>query len=166
MFRNLSTKLATSGIIALLVLIGISITAVPAYADPPDPQPLPATGNCYRDNIFYGAVPAGGQNAPVIVFVHGYSGLAIDWWLRVPPIFDNDMYVSAYNAGYRTAFVNLNVDPAAANCAVVRTPAKSTIYDGFVLGQQLQAITQYYGVEKVDIVAHSKGGIDSQSAVL
>ena len=166
LFRNLSTKLATSGIIALLVLIGISITAVPAYADPPDPQPLPATGNCYRDNIFYGAVPAGGQDAPVIVFVHGYSGLAIDWWLRVPPIFDNDLYVSAYDAGYRTAFVNLNVDPAAANCAVVRTPAKSTIYDGFVLGQQLQAITQYYGVEKVDIVAHSKGGIDSQSAVL
>ncbi|MEZ4767687.1 MAG: hypothetical protein R2844_04600 [Caldilineales bacterium] len=166
MSSKLSAKLAARGLLAFLVLVIVSITAVPVYADPPDPQPLPATGNCYRDNIFYGAVPPGGQNAPVIVFVHGYSGLAIDWWLRVPPVFDNDMYVRAYNAGYRTAFVNLNVDPAAANCAVVRTPAKSTIYNGFVLGLQLQAITQHYGVAKVDIVAHSKGGIDSQSAVL
>ena len=165
MSRNLTTKLALSGVLALFLLVGVSLAAGPAYADPPDPQPLPATGNCYRDNIFYGAVPPGGQTAPVIVFVHGYSGLAIDWWLRVPS-FDNDMYVRAYNAGYRTAFVNLNVDPAAANCAVARLPAKSMIYDGYVLGQQLAVITQRYGVAKVDIVAHSKGGIDSQAAVL
>ena len=166
MSKNIVTKLALSGLLALFLVAGMSVFSGAAFAAPPDPQPLPATGNCYRDNIFYGAVPPGGQNSPVLVFVHGYSGLAIDWWLRMPPYFDNDSYERAYNAGYRTAFVNLNVDPAAANCAVARTPAKSVIYNGYVLGQQLAAITQYYGVAKVDLVAHSKGGIDSQSAIL
>ena len=166
MSKNIVTKLVLSGLLAVLLGAAISVIPGAAFAAPPDPQPLPPTGNCFRDNIFYGSVPPGGQNSPVIVFVHGYSGLAIDWWLRVPPYFDNDSYERAYNAGYRTAFVNLNVDPAAANCAVARTPAKSVIYNGYVLGQQLAAITQHYGVAKVDLVAHSKGGIDSQSAIL
>lgn len=166
MFKTMASRLAASFTVMVLLAAVFLVTAAPAYADPPDPQPLPATGNCVRDNIFYGAVPPGGQSSPVIVFVHGYSGLAIDWWLRVPPYFDNDSYVRAYNAGYRTAFVNLNVDPAAANCAVARTPAQSVIYNGYVFGLQLQYITQRYGVAKVDVVAHSKGGVDAQAAIV
>jgi pimeloyl-ACP methyl ester carboxylesterase len=153
----------------LALTLAASLTLVPAsavHADPPDPQPLPPTGDCIRDNVFYGVVPPGGEQSPVIVFVHGYSGLAIDWWLRLPPYFDNDSYVRAYNAGYRTAFVNLNVDPDAPNCEVARLPSQSVIYNGFVLGRQLQAITENYGVGQVDVVAHSKGGIDTQAALL
>ncbi|HRX04103.1 MAG TPA: hypothetical protein P5148_13230, partial [Anaerolineae bacterium] len=89
MSKNFVTKLALSGLLALFLVAGMSVFSGAAFAAPPDPQPLPATGNCYRDNIFYGAVPPGGQNSPVLVFVHGYSGLAIDWWLRMPPYFDN-----------------------------------------------------------------------------
>jgi hypothetical protein len=160
-------KASISGsVLALCMVLGATVLVSTAWADPPDPQPLPPTGNCYRDNIFYGAVPPGGENAPVIVFVHGYGGLAIDWWLRVPPYFDNDSYVRAYEAGYRTAFVNMNVDPAAPNCSVARTPSQSVIYDGFVLGLQIEVISQYYGADQVDIVAHSKGGIDAQAAIL
>ncbi|MEA3337611.1 MAG: hypothetical protein U9R25_17075 [Chloroflexota bacterium] len=158
--------LASTLLLAFCLFLWLGLSAPTAVASPPDPQPLSATGNCYMDNIFYGAVPPGGQHNPVLVFVHGYSGAAIDWWLSVPPYYDNDMYVRAYNAGYRTAFVNLNVDPSAPDCRVLRTPARSVIYNGFVLALQIEVISQIYGVQQVDIVAHSKGGIDAQAGIL
>lgn len=151
---------------ALVLALALSMFAGVALADAPEPQPLPPTGNCYFDNVYYGAVPPGGENSPVIVFVHGYGGLAEDWWLNIPFIFHNDSYQRAYDAGYRTAFVNLNVDPDAENCEVVRTPAESFAYNGYVLNQQLNSIIQHYGVQEVDIIAHSKGGIDAQAAII
>ncbi|MEA3337610.1 MAG: hypothetical protein U9R25_17070 [Chloroflexota bacterium] len=148
------------------MFFGLAASVEVAWAEPADPEQLPATGDCYRDNIFYGEVPPGGDQSPVLVFVHGYGGEAIDWWLRIPFLFNNDSYVRAYDAGYRTAFVNLNVDPAAPDCEVVRTPAQSTAYNGYVLSQQIEAITEYFNVDQVDIIAHSKGGIDTQAAVV
>lgn len=150
----------------LAVLLALTAVTGAAHADAPDPQPLPPTGNCTLDNIYYGAIPPGGDDNPVIVFVHGYGGLAEDWWFQIPLLYNNDSYQIAYDSGYRTAFVNLNVDPEAENCAVVRTPAKSFVYNGFVLAQQLTAITQHYDVRQVDIVAHSKGGVDAQAAIV
>ena len=53
--------------------------------------------------IYYGATPpGGGENKPVLVFVQGLHGQASTRWTN-----GNDMYSDAYNAGYRTAFVDL-----------------------------------------------------------
>jgi len=155
----------------LLAIILMAAAREPVAASnlaaPPTPQPLRPTGNCSYDNVFYGAVPPGGRQAPVLVFVHGLSGLASDWWSNLSSAGLNDMYIQAYNAGYRTAFVNLNVNPdTPRDCSVVRRPANDMIGNGRVLSQQLDAITQYYGVDQVDIIAHSKGGIDAQAAIV
>ena len=117
-------------ILILAVVAGGLGAPAPARAmqldqvSPPDPQPLPRTGDCILDNIFYGTVPPGGADAPVLVFVHGLSGLAQDWWTDQTYVGVNQMYAKAYNAGYRTAFVNLNVDDnTPSSCAVQRRPA-------------------------------------------
>jgi len=94
----------------------------------------------------------------VLVFVHGYGAAAECWW--GPTKFDgpNDMYAAAYNAGYRTAFVSLDgpegrpVDPMWAN--------------GALLSFQLRIIAGYYNVDQLEIVAHSKGGVDAQTAIV
>src|SRR5690606_15553332 len=63
----------------------------------------------------------------------------------------NDMYTYAYNHGYRTAFVDLHPE--------------GTMWDnGQLLSSLLNQITAYFGVSKVVIVAHSKGGVDANAA--
>jgi pimeloyl-ACP methyl ester carboxylesterase len=69
------------------------------------------------------------------------------------------MYVTAHDAGYRTAFVTLNWDGEP-------LPVRSMWANGWTLALQIEAIAEHYGVEKVDIVAHSKGGVDAQVAVV
>jgi len=105
-----------------------------------------------------GAVPPGGELNPVLVFVHGYGATAGCWW--GPTEFDgpNDMYASAYNAGYRTAFVSLDGSEG--------QPADSMWANGLLLSVQLRAIANHYEVDQLDIVAHSKGGVDAQAAVV
>ncbi len=132
----------------------------------PTPVPVPIPQDCAEANIFYGAVPPGGADAPVLVFVHGYGGLAIDWWFFNFGSGFNDMYDLAYSAGYRTAFVTDNLTGDAANCEVLRRPVISVFDAGDVLKQQLEYITAHYNVDQVSIVAHSKGGVDSQTAIV
>jgi len=103
--------------------------------------------------IYYGATPALGETKPVLLFVHGLGGVAEDWWTG-----GNDMYTMAYNAGYRTAFVSLAPGGA-------RNPAQDSYTQGITLSQQIMTITQHLNVPYVDIVAHSKGGIDTQAAI-
>ncbi|GAB4558258.1 MAG: hypothetical protein Kow0047_03210 [Anaerolineae bacterium] len=156
------------GVIALLFasLVGTSVEAAQPQDDPPPPQRLPATGDCVVDNIYYGAVPPN-PNGHVLVFVHGLSGLAEDWWTDNSSAGLNDMYLLAYAAGYRTAFVNLTVqDAEPPDCTAVRRPANDMMGSGKILSQQIAAITAYYGVDQVDIVAHSKGGVDAQAAAV
>src|SRR5574341_547378 len=153
--------------LAIVILTLAAGTSPSDLVVPPPPLQLPPTGNCYADNVFYGAIPPGGENGRVLVFVHGLSGLAEDWWSVNLVSGINDMYTLAYNAGYRTAFVNVNVDlNTPGDCTVVRRPASAVMGSGFVLGQQLAAITQHYGVGQVDIVAHSKGGLDAEAALV
>lgn len=132
----------------------------------PTPVPVPIPQDCAEANIFYGAVPPGGENAPVLVFVHGYGGQAIDWWFFNFGSGFNDMYDLAYSAGYRTAFVTDNLTGEAANCEVLRRPVISVFDAGDVLKRQLEYITDHYDVDQVSIVAHSKGGVDSQVAIV
>ena len=137
----------------------------PSALAAPTPAPVPIPQSCLEANVFYGAVPPGGENAPVLVFVHGYGGQAIDWWFFNFGSGFNDMYDLAYAAGYRTAFVTDNLNSEAPDCDVPRRPVISVFDAGAILSQQLALITAHYNVDQVSIVAHSKGGVDTQAAL-
>jgi hypothetical protein len=114
----------------------------------PTPDPLPA-----QQNIFYGETPPGGNRAPVLVFVHGVNARASDWWLP-----KNDMYNRAFSAGYRTAFIGLNVDG---------TPDIDALQPNIaVLQEALPAVSAHFDDSRIYIIAHSKGGLDVQGALL
>src|SRR5205823_4988921 len=89
---------------------------------------------------------------------HGLTGIAQDWWSQTDVSGVNDMYLDAYNAGYRTAFVTLQAGGG-------RGPDENYFINGPVLATQMQAILAYYGVSKLVIITHSKGGIDTQDAL-
>lgn len=136
----------------LLILVGSPAAgARPGLNQPPAPELLVS-------RIYVGAVPPGAEQNPVLVFVHGYGATAKCWW--GPTEFDgmNDMYVTAYNAGYRTAFVSLSGPQG--------LPANSMWANGLVLSLQLRVIARHYDVGQVEIVAHSKGGVDAQTAIV
>src|SRR5262249_42944752 len=70
-----------------------------------------------------------------------------------------DMYEYAYNYGYRTAFVNL----WDANGGWF----EGSMWDnGQMLANQLNTISNFFGVPGVNVVAHSKGGVDTQAALV
>ena len=145
-------------LVASLVLFAATVAMAPAPAPvsaaPPAPlQKLPLTGYPALDNIYYGAEPPGSEARPVLLFVHGLGGIASDWWLR------HDMYETAYNAGYRTAFVSLNLNG-------LRGPGNTQWVNARALTVQIYTVAQHYGVPTVDIVAHSKGGVDAQTAIV
>lgn len=150
------------GVVLTLTLIILAIGSVagaqPAMDNPPDPQPLPPTGIAWLDNIYFGATPPQANDRPVLVFVHGYGGTAQNWWTSTPCGDVNDMYATAYQAGYRTAFVNLGGSDG--------QDTGSMWDNGKKLGWQLRTIAGIYGVDELEIVAHSKGGVDAQAAVV
>ncbi|WP_375561575.1 T9SS type A sorting domain-containing protein [Bernardetia sp. OM2101] len=99
-------------------------------------------------NIYYGATPSNLRaGSPVIVFIHGYFSRASSWWIL------NDMYTKAFNDGYRTAFVSVH-------------PDKNMWVNGQLFSNMLGTITNHLGVNKVVVVAHSKGGLDTDAAVV
>ena len=99
-------------------------------------------------NIYYGATPPNLRaGSPVIVFIHGYSSRASTWWDG------NDMYNKAYADGYRTAFVSVH-------------PDKNMWVNGQLFNSMLGTITARFGVSKVVVVAHSKGGLDTDAALV
>jgi hypothetical protein len=130
---------------ALLVLM---LFAAPVAAQPAPPAPDPGA----EPNIFYGEVPAGGEEAPVLVFIHGLRGVAADWWVG------NDMYSLAFQAGYRTAFININADLTPNDASIVENAG--------VLVQLLPRIAARYQTPQFYVIAHSKGGVDAQAALL
>jgi pimeloyl-ACP methyl ester carboxylesterase len=102
---------------------------------------------------YVGATPANvDPTKPVLLFVHGKGGWAGIWWSDTVYHGVNDMYNYAYNNGYRTAFVDLY-------------PNKDMYVNGQMLASLINTITAHFGVSKVDIVAHSKGGVDSDAAL-
>jgi pimeloyl-ACP methyl ester carboxylesterase len=134
---------------AAAMLLSIQVPAL-AQGITPNP-PLPADGSPHQ-HIFYGQVPPESGKAPVVVFVHGLKGRAYDWWVQ------NDMYWAAFNARYRTAFISMNLD---------NTPNEASTEDNaLVLKDALPVIAAHYGVSKMYLVGHSKGGVDIQAAML
>ncbi len=106
------------------------------------------SGESDAGNIYYGATPPNyREGSPVIVFIHGYSSRASTWWDG------NDMYNKAYADGYRTAFVSVN-------------PDKDMWVNGQLFNSMLGTITNRFGVNRVVVVAHSKGGLDTDAALV
>ncbi len=128
-------------LIPALAMIGL------AQAPPPIPTPDPQVSN-----IFYGSIPSNGTTAPVIVFVHGLSEAASVWWNN------SDMYDTAYAAGFRTAFVSLNPNNS--------PNVSSWQLNGVTLKPLLQRIATFCNVQNFYIVAHGKGGLDIEAALL
>ncbi|QTM98772.1 hypothetical protein ERJ70_05355 [Sediminibacillus dalangtanensis] len=96
---------------------------------------------------YVGTTPSNGSDANhPILFVHGLNSSSSTWWE------ENDMYDTAFVNGFETAFIDLY-------------PTRDMWDNGELLAQKLQEVYSFYG-EKVVVVAHSKGGIDVQSAVV
>ncbi|TCS95909.1 esterase/lipase family protein [Hazenella coriacea] len=107
---------------------------------------------------FVGATPPNyDPSKPPIVFVQGMNGKAQDWWEETVYAGVNDMYETAYRNGYRTAFVQL-YDAKGDGAA-------SQWDNGRLLASMLEQIHRHFG-QKVNIVAHSKGGPDTQAALI
>ncbi|MHB9144342.1 MAG: esterase/lipase family protein [Symbiobacteriia bacterium] len=148
--------------LVLIVVVALGLASLPmsaaAWTIPPTPTKVYDAGSTTNQgDVLAGAVPANWQAKPVLVFVQGLHGSASSWWGPTSYSGDNDMYAYAYNNGYRSFFVQFR--DADGN-------AGSMWLNGSVLRQQLEWITKYAGVSKVNIVAHSKGGVDSQSAIV
>lgn len=106
-----------------------------------DPSGVP--GQWYVGNTPASVDPA----KPVVVFVHGFHSSSNTWWEG------NDMYNTAYQNGYQTAFIDVH-------------PDKNMWTNGPVLKQKFEEIYRHFGNKKLVVVAHSKGGIDTQNALV
>lgn len=129
---NLKLDLKHKSVLCVLFVLTALVLLVPKAeaARLPDPRPLANPADCYEANIYYGEVPPGHEDGEVLVFVHGYSGKALDWWFFNFATGLNDMYERAYKAGYRTAFLDVNVNPANSTCETLRQPVISTYDSG------------------------------------
>lgn len=127
-------------------------TAVLTRGSLPAPTEARAAPTGEPGSWYVGAVPPNlDPSGPVLVFVHGKGGSAAVWWTETAYHGVNDMYAYAYYHGYRTAFVDLE-------------PEGDMWVNGHLLQQQLMAITSYFAVPDVVIIAHSKGGVDTNAA--
>jgi triacylglycerol esterase/lipase EstA (alpha/beta hydrolase family) len=146
-------------LLLLLVVVGINTNRyfVLAAAKPAAPTLVNVNSSGNEGDYYIGAIPPNyNPDKPVLVFVQGLTGNATEWWKRTR-YSDNDMYQCAYNAGYRTAFVNFrdaDGDPG------------DMWRNGSVLRKQLESICKHFNVPKVNLICHSKGGIDAQAAIV
>ncbi|WP_054532617.1 alpha/beta fold hydrolase [Herpetosiphon geysericola] len=124
----------------------------------PAPRIIAEVNGAGKGRVWVGAVPANSSSKPVLVFVHGLHGKAPNWWGETMYHGTNDMYDKAYAAGYRTAFVSIDDE--------VDGPSSTIWTNGATLNRQLDVILSHYGVSSVNIIAHSKGGVDTNSAVI
>ncbi|MEW9701880.1 lipase family alpha/beta hydrolase [Paenibacillus sp. SI8] len=132
--------------VLLAFVLAITFVVAPASATVANPNLSGVPGTWAA-----GATPANlDPKLPVILFVQGLGGNAGSWYAT------NDMYQTAYNNGYQTAFIELNDSSG--------TP-KNMWDNGQLLAQKIAAISQQFN-KKLVIVAHSKGGVDTQAALV
>lgn len=137
-------KFTASIILAFMLVVSFVIAPASATVSNPNLTGIPGTWAP-------GATPSNlDSKLPVILFVQGLGGSAGSWYDS------NDMYQTAYNNGYQTAFIELNDSGG--------TP-KNMWDNGQMLAKQIAAISQYFK-KKLVIVAHSKGGVDTQAALV
>lgn len=90
------------------------------------------------------------SDAPVLLFVPGLNNVA--------QLFreDNNMYQTAYDAGYQTAFIQLH-DAGGASADMWN--------NGNLLASKICEIFSYFDGKPITVVAYSKGGVDTQTAL-
>ena len=147
MLRNKVSKAALS------LIIGALLTFPPTtHAAAPTPLLHKENYSSNFGNWYTGAVPPqASPNKPVLLFVQGLHSNYERW------IGTDSYYEAAYNAGYRTAFVQLKDADGAGGTMWT---------NGEVLASVIRKVAAYYGVSKINIIAHSKGGIDTQTALV
>ncbi|WP_197046614.1 esterase/lipase family protein [Oceanobacillus salinisoli] len=154
----------TTPVFAIILAI-VLCPAAPIFAEVPSPPMLVESesptfsimgkvdnGNTETPGVWYrGATPSNlVSNSPVLLFVHGLNSTAQVFWEN------NDLYQTAHDAGYQTAFVQL-YDAGGQN--------EDMWKNGQLLASKIKEISNYYGGKDITIVAHSKGGVDSQAAL-
>ncbi|MED1606740.1 hypothetical protein P4U90_15550 [Cytobacillus kochii] len=108
---------------------------------------------------FLGSVPPNlDTSKPPIVFVQGKNGSSTSWYEETEYHGVNDMYTKAYESGYQTVFLQLH-DAAGEGSA-------SQFDNGELLASMLADISAHFQGRKLNIVAHSKGGPDTQAALI
>lgn len=138
-------KKTLSLFIAVFLLLSLPSAAFAGGFKTPGNSLVPGT-------ISIGEAPAYIDPAkPAIVFVQGLTNDSTVWYN------ENDMYSRAVAAGYETAFVELNDSGG--------TP-KGYWDNGAMLAGQLEEISAHFGGKKLVIVAFSKGGVDTQVALI
>jgi triacylglycerol esterase/lipase EstA (alpha/beta hydrolase family) len=131
--------------------------SVSALEKPPAPTRVDVNPSGNEGDFFGGAVPPNyDPDKPVLVFIQGLGNNAANWWSSTKYYGENDMYQYAYNAGYRTAFVNFR--DADGNPGDMWR-------NGPVLKKQLASVCRHFNVARVNLICHSKGGIDAQTAI-
>ncbi|KEO83143.1 esterase/lipase family protein [Tumebacillus flagellatus] len=141
-------KLATAAL-----LLGAALN-LPQAAHAAAPAPTLHNDNATANfgDWYTGAIPSNvDYSKPVILFVQGLHSDYTTWTAT------DAYYDAAYNAGYRTAFVQLR--DADGNGGNPWT-------NGPVLADVIKKVANYYGVPKINIICHSKGGIDTQTALV
>lgn len=98
------------------------------------------------------------SSKPPIVFVQGKNGSSTSWYGETTYHGVNDIYTKAYEAGYQTVFVQLY--DAAGN------GSENQYTNGRLLASMLGEISRHFNGQEVNIIAHSKGGPDTQAALI
>lgn len=121
--------------------------------------PAPRLVHTYDDNgrggWYAGAIEWPG--APVLVFVPGLGQPARSFWEKSEVYGLNEMYARAIASGFRTAFVGF---------AAPKEKPMDMWQNGRILAWQLADICAFYQTDDVILVAHSKGGVDAQTAAV
>jgi triacylglycerol esterase/lipase EstA (alpha/beta hydrolase family) len=140
------TKIAAAAVLSTLALPQAAMAAAPAPTLIND-NPSGKFGDWY-----VGAIPPNvDYNKPVILFVQGLHSDYTTWYNS------DGFYDAAYNEGYRTAFVQLKDADGGGG---------SMWTNGSTLANVINKVKNYYGVSKINVIAHSKGGIDTQTALV
>ncbi|MFC0302211.1 esterase/lipase family protein [Virgibacillus soli] len=91
------------------------------------------------------------QEAPILLFVPGLNNVAQIWWEV-----ENSMAEAVYDAGYQAAFIQLH-DAGGAS---------ADMWDnGQLLAEKIREISAHFNGKPITIVAYSKGGVDTQTAL-
>lgn len=150
MAYNVLSRSAVALTVAAALVAPQAIAPQAVFAAAPAPTLINDGATAFGD-WYVGAVPANSSTKPVILFVQGLHSDYKTWYKT------DGFYDAAYNAGYRTAFVQLkDADGGGGNMWT----------NGPVLANVIKKVAARYGVSKINIVAHSKGGIDTQTALV
>lgn len=141
-------KLEKITVLMLIFLLSVTLVPVGAFAGSTTPEAPKAPAGSWVE----GPPPNRVDPAkPALLFVHGLNSSAEVWTKN-----DNDMLQLARDAGYQTATINLY-------------DANGTSQDmwdnGKLLADKIKVISNHFG-KKLIIIAHSKGGVDTQTALV